>query len=172
MAFIGAGLIVLGFVLVGLITNNRNNTNYSVVPMVVDFPAPEISLNDLNGNMISISDYQDKIVMINNWATWCPPCEGEMPTLSKYFSDHIDHGFMLVGIEAGDPVDEVANFVKKYDIKFPVLLDPNNKSLAVFRNDTLPSSYVIDRNGKVIFAWTGPINRAMLDKYITPLLEQ
>ena len=110
--------------------------------------------------------------MINNWATWCPPCKAEMPTLSKYFKEHRDQGFILVGIEAGDPTRDVEKFVKDYGLTFPILLDPNNKSLIAFHNDNLPSSYVIDRNGNVILAWTGPISKAMLEKYITPLLEQ
>ena len=79
---------------------------------------------------------------------------------------------MLIGIEAGDSAEDVESFVDKYGINFPVLLDPNNKSLIAFHNDSLPSSYVVDHNGSVILAWTGPINRAMLEKYLTPLLEQ
>jgi thiol-disulfide isomerase/thioredoxin len=122
--------------------------------------------------MISISEYNQKIVMINNWATWCPPCKAEMPVLLKYYKEHRDQGFLLVGIEAGDPTKEVEKFVKDYDLTFPILLDPNNKSLIAFHNDNLPSSYVIDSKGTVILAWTGPISKAMLEKYITPLLEQ
>ena len=172
LLLIGTGLIVLGLVAAKVISNGRYTGDYTVVPSVVNFPAPEITLNDLHGEKVSISDYNNKIVLINNWATWCPPCEAEMPTLSKFFKEHKDDGFMLIGIEAGEPADEVARFVDKYDLTFPILLDPNNKSLISFHNDNLPSSYVIDRNGNVVLAWTGPISQAMLEKYVTPLLEQ
>jgi peroxiredoxin len=139
---------------------------------MVNFPAPEISLKDLNGRTINLSDYRQQIVLINNWATWCPPCREEMPTFLKYFNAHSKQGFMLLGIEAGDPVEEVASFVEEYRLTFPVLLDPDNQSLSAFNNNSLPSSYVIDHNGNVVLAWTGPINREMLEKYLTPLFEQ
>jgi thiol-disulfide isomerase/thioredoxin len=172
LIIIGVGLVVLGLVAVKVLSIGGVSSDISVVPSVVSFPAPEITLIDLKGKKVSISDYNQKIVMINNWATWCPPCKAEMPVLLKYYKEHIDQGFLLVGIEAGDPTKEVEKFVKDYGLTFPILLDPNNKSLIAFHNDNLPSSYVIDRNGNVILAWTGPISKAMLEKYITPLLEQ
>jgi peroxiredoxin len=171
LVIIGVGLVVLGLLAAKVISIGGFSSDISVVPSVVSFPAPELSLNDLKGEKVSISDYNQKIVMINNWATWCPPCKAEMPILSKYFKEHRDQGFLLVGIEAGDPTKEVEKFIKDYGLSFPILLDPNNKSLIAFHNDNLPSSYVIDRNGNVILAWTGPISKAMLEKYITPLLE-
>ena len=92
--------------------------------------------------------------------------------INQYYEEHKDQDFVLLGIDAGDPVDEVTKFVDDYNLPFPILLDPNNRSLIAFKNDGLPSSYVINRDGNVVLAWTGPINRAMLEKYVTPLLEQ
>jgi cytochrome c biogenesis protein CcmG/thiol:disulfide interchange protein DsbE len=172
LVLIGVGLILIGLVAVKMITSSDASYDYSVVPSEVNFPAPDLSLNDLNDQVVRISDYRHDIVLINNWATWCPPCKAEMPTLLKYFNQHSDQGFTLIGIEAGDSKEEVSRFVNEYEISFPVLLDPNNKSLIAFHNDSLPSSYVIDHDGNVILAWTGPINQAMLEKYLTPLLEQ
>ena len=172
LVIIGIGLIILGLVAAGVISNRGFTADYTVIPSKVNFPAPEITLNNLKGERVSISAYNQQVVLINNWATWCPPCKAEMPTLSKYFKEHSDQGFMLVGIDAGDPADEVANFVDEYGLTFPILLDPNNKSLIFFHIDNLPSSYVIDRNRNVVLAWTGPISQAMLEKYVTPLLEQ
>jgi peroxiredoxin len=169
---IGVGLIVLGLVATAVILNGGLPSDYSVTPSVVNYPAPDLTLNNLDGERVSISDFAQHIVLINNWATWCPPCNAEMPTLLKYFKDHREEGLMLIGIDAGDPKDEVAKFIDEYNLTFPILLDPNNKALIVFHNDNLPSSYVIDRQGNVVLAWTGPINQAMLEKYVTPLLEQ
>jgi thiol-disulfide isomerase/thioredoxin len=172
LVIIGAGLVVLGIVIAKVISIGTVSNDISVVPSAVSFPAPDLTLDDLQGEKVTISDYNENIVMINNWATWCPPCKAEMPTLSRYYKEHRDQGFILVGIEAGDSLKEVQKFVKDNGISFPILLDPNNKSLIAFHNDNLPSSYVIDKNGNVILAWTGPISKAMLEKYITPLLEQ
>jgi cytochrome c biogenesis protein CcmG/thiol:disulfide interchange protein DsbE len=172
LVIIGMGLIILGFVAVRIFTAGNPTPENFVVPSVVNFPAPELTLNDLKGKQINIADYRQQIVLINNWATWCPPCKAEMPTLLSYFKAHSDQGFMLIGIEAGDSSEDVAKFVADIGLTFPILLDPNKKSLIAFHNDSLPSSYVIDHNGNVVLAWTGPINRAMLEKYLTPLLEQ
>jgi cytochrome c biogenesis protein CcmG/thiol:disulfide interchange protein DsbE len=172
LVLIGSGLIILGLLLARVLMPPSPSDEYSVVPSTVNFPAPELVLNDLNGNKVNIADYRQQIVMINNWATWCPPCKAEMPTLNKYFKAHSGQGFMLFGVNAGDPTKDVANYVNDYGLTFPVLLDPNTRTLSSFRNDALPSSYVIDHNGNVILAWTGPISRDMLEKYITPLLEQ
>ena len=169
---IGVGLIVLGLVAVGVIAKGSISSDYSVIPSVVNFPAPVLTLNNLDGENVSISEFNQQVLLINNWATWCPPCRDEMPALVKYYNEHNDHGFMLIGIDAGDPIDEVEQFVEEYDITFPILLDPNNKSLIVFNNENLPSSYVIDRNGNVVLMWTGPISKEILENYVTPLIEQ
>src|SRR4030065_541213 len=85
LILIGAGLIVLGLVAAQVLSNGNLSNHYSVTPSAVNFPAPDLTLNDLSGESVSISDYNQQIVLINNWATWCPPCKAEMPTLSKYF---------------------------------------------------------------------------------------
>jgi cytochrome c biogenesis protein CcmG/thiol:disulfide interchange protein DsbE len=172
LVLIGFGLVIIGLVLFRVLSVQKTAADYTVVPSKVSFPAPVLVLNDLNGNKVNIADYRQQIVMINNWAPWCPPCKAEMPTLAKYYKAHSDDGFMLFGIEAGDPKKDVAAFVEEYGITFPILIDPNTTSLTLFHNDSLPSSYVIDHNGNVILAWTGPISRDMLEKYVTPLLEK
>lgn len=173
LALIGLGLIVIGLVVMSVLTGqNTNNTQFTVVPAKVNYPAPELSLINLNSQIVSLSDYRKDIVLINNWSTWCPPCKEEMPVLLSYYKEHAEQGFMLIGIEAGDPVDQVKKFVSEYGLNFPILLDPDTKALIAFENESLPSSYVIDRNGNVVLAWTGPISQAMLEKYVTPLLEQ
>jgi len=173
LVFIGVGLIILGVVAAVTIMKPESlSTDFSVTPSTVNFPAPVLTLNDLKGEKVSISDYSPQIVLINNWATWCPPCREEMPTLLEYYQKHAEDGFTMIGINAGDPPDDVAKFVDEYGLTFPILLDPNSKSLIKFHNDYLPSSYVIDRDGKVVLAWTGPISNAMLEKYVTPLLGQ
>jgi peroxiredoxin len=140
------------------------------VPVSVDFVAPELSLENINGHTESLADYRDRVELVNNWATWCPPCKAEMPTLAAYYNEHQSEGFTIIAIEAGDPLDAVAPFVQSYNLEFPIWLDPNGAALRAFGNGTLPNSYVINRSGTVRLAWTGEINKAMLEKYVTPLL--
>ena len=180
LILVGAGLVVIGAVSAAMIGNYKPDSNagttgageYSVTPSVVNYEAPELTLNDLDGNPVALSDHMGSVVLVNNWATWCPPCKAEMPTLQAYYTNYRDEGFMLLAIEAGDPVPEVVEFVESYQLTFPILLDPSNLALRAFRNDSLPSSYVIDRQGTVRLAWTGPISLEKLENFVTPLLEE
>ena len=179
--FIGAGLLVLGVVAALLLArpeqaasladNSSIGEDLSVIPAPVNFAAPELTLYDLDGVQASLADFEGQVVLVNNWATWCPPCKAEMPTLQAYFEEHKDQGFLLIGIEAGEPADEVAQFVEDYKLTFPIWLDPQNEALSTFHNQNLPSSYVIDREGVVRLAWVGAISKSMLEKFVTPLLE-
>lgn len=143
---------------------------FSVYPVEVNFPAPELSLENINGRTESLADYHGEVVLVNNWATWCPPCKAEMPTLDAYYEKHAGEGFSIIAIEAGDSRDIVSQFVEQYKLQFPVWLDPDSASIRAFGNGTLPNSYVIDRMGTVRLAWTGEVNRAVLERYVTPLL--
>jgi len=177
MALIGTGLLILGglaFFLLPKDTPAESPTNGtgSTIPVAVDYLSPELTLSDINGNQSSLKDYRNKVVLVNNWATWCPPCRAEMPTLKQYFEDHQEQGFTVIAIEAGETVSDVAKFAKEYELTFPVWADPNQEAIAAFRNMALPNSYVIDRRGQVRLTWTGAISRDVLEKYVTPLLEE
>lgn len=175
----GIGLILVGIALFIFWPNSNAASStspsmdeLSVVPAAVNYAAPQLALQNINGNSESLSDYRQNVLLVNNWATWCPPCKAEMPTLEAYYESHAAQGFMIVAIEAGEPKESVSQFAQSYGLKFNVWVDSQNASLAVFRNQNLPNSYVIDRTGTVRYAWTGAISRAMLEKYVTPLLAQ
>ncbi|MGB2964607.1 MAG: TlpA family protein disulfide reductase [Anaerolineales bacterium] len=173
---VGMGLITLiavGFILQG---NQREPIEtidrFTTPPIEVNQPAPELTLFDLDGNEVSLIDFQGEVVLLNNWATWCPPCRQEMPEFQAYYEKYKDQGFQVVAIEAGEPADEVRNFVDEAGLDFVILLDPENKSLVTFQNSSLPNSFVIDRKGNLRLAWLGAINGSTLEKYVTPLLKE
>lgn len=167
------GLLVI-FAIMALVPPRDNNaaSQNSVVPMAVNYAAPELALQNIKGETESLADYRDKVVLVNNWATWCPPCKAEMPTLVAYHNEHTADGFSVIAVEAGEPLDLVSQFASSYKMTFPVWLDPDGEALKAFKNGTLPNSYVIDRTGTVRYAWTGEISRAMLEKYVTPLITE
>lgn len=173
MAMIGLGLIVIGVASYFLIPKTESEPEtFSVVPVEVSYPAPQLALTDLDGGSVSLGDWSDHIVLVNNWATWCPPCKAEMPELQAYYHNHQNDGFTVIAIESGEPVADVAQFVKMYQLTFPVWPDENTLALEAFQNWDLPNSYVIDRSGTVRLAWVGPISEQMLEKYVTPLLRE
>jgi peroxiredoxin len=144
----------------------------SVVPVKVNFAAPRLNLNDLNGKPVSLEDYRGKVVLINNWAFWCPPCRAELPTLETYYQDHQQDNFVIIGIDSGDEFADVDYHVKKYSLTYPIWLDPQTKAADAFNTDSLPTSFVVNPQGQVVLAWAGSISREMLDQYLTPILEK
>ena len=177
LVFVGAGLILLSTAF--MISNfNKgvsstiptNIDQYSTIPYEVNYPAPNLTLSDLSSKEVSLNQYLDEIVLVNNWATWCPPCKAEMPTLQTYYQKYKDDGFLIIAIESGESLEEVSEFVSAYGLTFPVWIDRKGEALNAFKNRDLPSSYVIDRTGVVRLTWTGEISLEMLEKYVTPLI--
>lgn len=139
-------------------------------PGLVNFAAPQLELEDLTGAPVTLDSLRGQVVLVNNWATWCPPCRAEMPTLESYYRAHRDDGFTLVGINSGDKRQQVEDFTGEYGLTFPIWLDFTGRALIAFRNNALPSSYVIDRSGTVRMFWNGAVTQEALEHYLTPLL--
>jgi thiol-disulfide isomerase/thioredoxin len=142
-------------------------------PEVMNQAVPPLALIDLQGKPVSlIENTRGKMVLVNNWATWCPPCRAEMPELQAYYLAHAGQGFTVIAIESGEPADTVTKFIRQLGLTFPVWLDPTGSALDSFHNINLPNSYMVNQQGTIIMTWTGPINRVTLEKYFTPLLEK
>ena len=146
-------------------------SDLSAVPAKANFPAPEVTLTDTRGESHSLRDYRGQVVLVNLWATWCPPCKAEMPTLQSYYDKYEKDGFTIIAINDGDPTADVLQFEKDYQLSFPIWLDPEYYATEqAFKTLNLPSSFLIDRAGTVRLMWVGAISRKMLDQYITPII--
>lgn len=177
MLVLGMGLILLGLAAfvawprAGASPDMALSGGSSTVPVEVHYAAPVLALSDLDGREHSLVDYHGQVVLVNLWATWCPPCKAEMPTLEAFYQAHQANGLAMLAINDGDPTAEVATFVQEYDLSFTVLLDPTYQATDhAFKTHNLPSSFVIDREGNIRLRWVGEIDRASLEKYVTPLL--
>ncbi len=173
---VGIGLLLLigvaSFIQAEQGIPTEEDNPFILPPIEMDQPAPELTLYDLEGNQVSLSDFEGEVVLVNNWATWCPPCRHEMPEFNAYFKKYHDLGFQIVAIEAGQPKSEVEAFVNQLGLDFVILLDPDNLSLTTFQSSSLPNSWIIDRQGQLRLAWLGAINLETLEKFVTPLLEE
>lgn len=141
------------------------------VPARVRFPAPALSLNDAQGVARSLADYQGQVVLVNLWATWCPPCKEEMPTLQAFYDKYREDGFVIIAINDGDPTPDVLQFIEDYQLTFPVWLDPTYIATEeAFHTLNLPASFVIDRDGTIQLTWVGGISYSALEEYVAPLI--
>jgi peroxiredoxin len=177
MLVIGLGLMlvaVAGFLAIPQAAQDVSQLDEGlVVPVAVNYDAPDVSLTDLQGNPVALSDYAGQVILYNAWATWCPPCKAEMPTLQAYYEKHKSQGFVIVAIEDGLQGNiKVEDFVAQYGLTFPVWPDPAFKASKAYGVNGLPTSFVIDRQGKVRLTWSGQISMAALEKYVTPLLSE
>jgi len=177
MIVVGAGLILVGLAAFMLWPRPEVAASGPVsgvsmtVPVEVNYEAPELTLVNLNGQEQSLMDYQGQVVLVNLWATWCPPCKAEMPTLEAYYQAHQSDGFVTIAVNDGDPTDNVEAFVQEYKLSFPVWLDPTYQATDhAFKTSNLPSSFVIDREGNIRLRWVGEIDSVALEKYVTPLI--
>ena len=111
----------------------------------------------LNGEMVSLSDYKGKVVLLNFWATWCPPCRVEMPSMETLYHHFKDQGFEILAVNLGEDAAHVQQFMDNNNHTFPVLLDRDEKVGALYGIRAIPTSYIIDRSGKIVGSLSGAI---------------
>jgi len=173
LLLLGLGLILILASGYYLYQNNSFQSDFATVPVPVSYSAPQLTLSDVEGVSRSLIDYRGQVVLVNLWATWCPPCKEEMPALETFYNKHKQDGFAIVAVNDGDPEADVLQFIKDYGLTFPVWLDPTYIATEqAFKTLNLPSSFVIDRNGKVVLSWVGGINLKMLEKHVAPVIEE
>jgi cytochrome c biogenesis protein CcmG/thiol:disulfide interchange protein DsbE len=163
------GLLVLLFVGRGSVSGQGTADRLATpVPRIEE--APEFALQTVDGRPVKLSDYRGQVVLLNTWATWCPPCRAEMPDLEAYYRDHQDDGFVVLAINSQESVDTVTGFLGDHGFTFPVLLDPDGVVMSSYEIRGLPTSFFIDRDGMVRGVWSGQLSPARLKELVDPLL--
>lgn len=119
-------------------------------------PAPEIKARDLGGSVKTLADYRGKVVLLNFWATWCPPCQREMPSMERLRVRMAGRPLEIVALDSAEPAEEVNGFLSKMKLGFPILLDPDGSNTLRWKVFALPTSFLLDANGRVRFVLTGP----------------
>ena len=114
--------------------------------------APDFQLLSLGGQSVSLSDFRGKPVLMNFWATWCPPCRAEMPFIQAIFADKrwADKVLVVLAVDIGESPSTVSEFMKKYGLTFPVLLDSTQDISLRYNVRAIPTTFLIDRNGIII----------------------
>jgi thiol-disulfide isomerase/thioredoxin len=144
--YVTGGFLVLIFVLF-LLSSYHSNT--MVGPAQVGKPLGNFSLTDITGKIVHLNDYAEQTVLVNAWATWCPPCRAEMPDLNTYYQAHQNKGFMILAVDAGDSASDAAAFAGQNNLPFPVLLYPDLHLLTSLGIHSLPTSILVGSDGVV-----------------------
>jgi len=150
-----------------------NERSESVAKVAIGKPAPDFTLQTVDGRSITLSSLRGKVVLVNFWATWCPPCREEMPSMEEMYRNYAPGGLELLAINVEENGPQVLpDFLKAHPHTFPVLMDTAAKvqnSYGVFQ---FPETYIVDRNGiivdKVIGAidWTAPSSLIELNRLL------
>lgn len=165
------GLSILWIAFTTYQTSSRRNDIFNVPQP--GFLAPDFKLYDLNGNLYQLSDYKDKAVVINVWASWCKPCQAEMPALQniyeRYKTDNVI--FLAVNNTRQDSLSEVTNFVNNYNLTFPILLDYEGSVSTAFQIQAFPTTFFINPGGiiqEIIIG--GPMSETLLEIRIKEII--
>ena len=135
--------------------------------------APELAVRDLKGRVIRLSDYKGKVVLLNFWATWCPPCRAEMPDLVKMQREYGKRGLQVIGITyPPQTIREVRQFTRKLRVNYPVALGTKETKSLFDQTETLPLTIVIDREGNIRDRIEGILLPKEFEQKIKPLLQQ
>ena len=118
-------------------------------------PAPAFTLTDLAGAQAGLAKYKGNVVMVNFWATWCGPCQQEMPLLDAMYKKYKMAGFTLIGVNVDKEAPPVKALLERKPVTFPVLLDPANSVSKAYHVDEMPSTVIVDRKGQIRYVHRG-----------------
>ncbi len=138
------------------------------------FLAPDFRLADPKGKYYSLSALRGQAVLVNLWATWCPPCQAEMPAIEKYYEQYRGQGLVVLGVNATaqDYPLNIVPFTQEYGLSFPILLDESGEVARKYELRSLPSSYFINRDGSIAeVVIGGPMSGALIQTYIEEILK-
>lgn len=167
-------ILIAGLAWIGISADPAGSGTAGARAPQAGFLAPDFTLKTPEGETITLSALQGKAVLINLWATWCPPCRAEMPAIQKVYEEYKEQGLVVLAINStvqDDPF-AIAPFVAEYSLTFPILLDETGEVSRAYQLRSLPSSYFIRRDGiinEVVIG--GPMSEALLRTRIEDILK-
>lgn len=182
------GLLVLAtmvvLVIIGAVKNNMAESvalDNMAIGSNVDFlptdeglakgeKAPDFQLTTVDGQEVTLSDYQGQKVLLNFWATWCPPCRAEMPHMQTYFEEHAEDEnvvILSVNLTTEDKgLEEIEEFVEEFGLEFAIPMDEKGDVGATYQAVSIPTSYMIDTEGRIRNKVVGPMDLPMMEQLV------
>ena len=164
-------ILSLGIVWIAVSAQGQASSDHNLPAPHQGFLAPDFSLRNLDGQTIQLSGLQGSPVMVNFWASWCPPCRAEMPAFQEIYNEYGSLGFVILAVNSQESRSTVFEFSQSQDFTFPILLDENGEVSKRYRAASLPATFFINKDGyvdKVIYG--GPISEALLRIEVEKLL--
>ncbi|OGC04747.1 hypothetical protein A2276_02085 [candidate division WOR-1 bacterium RIFOXYA12_FULL_43_27] len=147
--------LIIGVLILGAVAYSMANRKGGDIMTETGKMADDFTLESLSGSSETLSSYKGKVVFLNFWATWCPPCRGEMPSIQKLHEKMQGKDFVILAVAVGERKQAVESFINSNKYTFPILLDPENEVSEVYRVAGIPTTLLIDKSGKVVFRETG-----------------
>jgi cytochrome c biogenesis protein CcmG/thiol:disulfide interchange protein DsbE len=133
-------------------------------------PAPDFTLDLLDGSRLSLSDLRGQVVVLNFWTTWCPPCADELPDLEALWSEYQAQGVVFVGIAVQEEKAEVREMGSRFGLTYPLGLDPEERIATPYGITGVPETFMIDPQGQAAVVYVGPVDAAELRQDLDRLL--
>lgn len=151
-------LIIIGIGILVLLQTKDSSFNLSGRPRLgKGESAPNFTLPDLDAKMVSMADYKGKVILLNIWATWCPPCVEEMPSMEKLHQELKDEDFEILAVSIDTSgAKTVLPFMKKHKLSFPALTDTKGAITSLYQTTGVPESFIIDKDGIIVEKVIGP----------------
>ncbi len=138
-----------------LATAAANDELQTLTPLDRESAAPDFALPDVDGGMHRLSDYRGRVVIVNFWATWCPPCREEMPAMQRAWEVLQDEDIMMLAIDVGEDEDTIFAFTADYPVTFPLLLDRDSNVIQQWPVRGLPTTFIVDPQGRLAYRAIG-----------------
>lgn len=148
-------IIISAMAAIPLSANAGVSKEQTIDAVKVIKPAPNFSLTDTNDKVRKLSDYRGHVVAVNFWATWCPPCRKELPSMQKTYKALKKTGFRIIGVNVGEKWDTVASFLSNLSLTYPIVLDKDSSAMQKWHIIGLPTTFIVDKEGRIIYRITG-----------------
>ena len=172
-SFINIFVLGLGLVWIAISSEGQTSTDRSIPAPRRGFLAPDFSLINLDGHEIRLADFHGRPVMVNFWASWCPPCRAEMPAFQNIYTEYEAQGFVVLAVNSQESRTTAVDFAQSRALTFPILLDEDGILSSRYQAESLPTTFFINKDGYISnVIYGGPISEAFLRIQVEKLLEE